>query len=52
MSQRQVMARIKEQVRAELRADEQRRRRLDRMAATIKRDPRSRLEKLAERMAR
>jgi hypothetical protein len=52
MSQRQVMARIKEQVRAEIRADEQRRRRLDRMAATIKRDPRSRLEKLAERMAR
>jgi hypothetical protein len=52
LSQAQIMARIKAEVKAELQADERRRTRLARVAASIRRDPKSRLDELASRVGR
>jgi hypothetical protein len=52
LSQKQLLARIKDEVKSEIRADEARRRRLARAAASIRRDPRSRMDELAGKLAR
>jgi hypothetical protein len=52
LSQAQIMARIKAEVKAELQADERRRTKLARVAASIRRDPKSRLDELASRVGR
>jgi hypothetical protein len=52
LTQAQIMARIKAEVKAELLADERRRTRLARVAASIRRDPKSRIAELAGRVDR
>jgi hypothetical protein len=50
LTQAQLMAKIKAEIRAEMAADDTRRRRLASAATSIRRDPRSRLDELAARV--
>jgi GNAT superfamily N-acetyltransferase len=50
LTQAQLMAKIKAEIRAEMAADDLRRRRLATAATSIRRDPRSRLDELAARV--
>jgi hypothetical protein len=50
LTQAQLMAKIKAEIRAEMAADDTRRRRLATAATSIRRDPRSRLDELATRV--
>jgi hypothetical protein len=50
LTQAQLMAKIKAEIRAEMAADDTRRRRLASAATSIRRDPRSRLDELATRV--